>query len=97
MVTSGGVHNMMRFHEEWGANGDHPDGARNFTYQGSLVSLSTPLHSGGTFYLDKMRFYNPPNRIWSYEDKFNSLENLPPLTPRFVTAKQENFSRAFNQ
>ncbi|MFC3860793.1 hypothetical protein ACFOPQ_08455 [Deinococcus antarcticus] len=97
MVTSGGVHNMMRFHEEWGANGDHPDGDRNFTYQGSLVSLSTPLHSGGTFYLDKMRFYNPPNRIWSYEDKFNSLENLPPLTPRFVTAKQENFSRAFNQ
>lgn len=95
---SGGVHNMMRFHEEWGGNGNNPIGKQQFTYTGSLVSLSTPLHAAGTFWLNKYRTYNPPYRQWAFEDRFQQdPKNLPPLTPRFVTIKQENFTRSFDQ
>ncbi|ULH17282.1 hypothetical protein MF271_18160 (plasmid) [Deinococcus sp. KNUC1210] len=50
-TQSGGVHNMMRFHEDWGGNSSPVVGAQQFTYQGSLVSLNQPLHSVGNFVL----------------------------------------------
>lgn len=96
-AQSGGVHNMMRFHENWGSNGDHPNGTVDYTYQGSLVSLSQPLHAKGDFKLGEQRFYQPPRRQWGFEEQFRDAANLPPLTPRFVYLKQDNFTRQFEQ
>ncbi|GGM16918.1 hypothetical protein GCM10010841_26520 [Deinococcus aerophilus] len=96
---SGGVHNMMRFHEDWGSNsGDltYPGSAVTYTYTGSLVSLSQPLHAFGTFILGNNR-YQPPQRNWTFEEQFRRAENLPPLTPRFVYLRQDNFTRQFEQ
>ncbi|WP_019009076.1 hypothetical protein [Deinococcus aquatilis] len=108
--NSGGVHNMMRFHEEWGGNGYNPAGIIPYTYRGSLVSLNQPLHAIGAFQLatfkngtntlndgDLYVFYNPPLRQWSFEDNFRDAAKLPPLSPRFVYLKQDNFSRSFEQ
>jgi hypothetical protein len=39
--------------------------------------------------------YTAPNRDWGYDTDFNSAENLPPLSPRFVYLKQELFVREF--
>lgn len=124
--SSGGVHNMMRFHEEWG----HPaifstTSAQTFNYSGSLVSLSKPLHANGAFRLGgpgvvtsrgqvyfssyplrasspytfdaDLGTYTPPTRNWKFDEQFLTAENLPPLTPRFVYIKQENFTRQFSQ
>lgn len=96
-AQSGGVHNMMRFHENWGSNSGHPNGAVAYTYRGSLVSLNPPLHARGDFKLGENRFYEPPLRQWSFEEEFRDSANLPPLTPRFVYLKQDNFTRQFEQ
>lgn len=95
--NSGGVHNMMRFHEEWGGNGGHPTGITAYTYKGSLVSLNQPLHAAGDFTLGLNTYYNPPLRQWSFEENFRDAAQLPPLSPRFVYLKQDNFSRSFEQ
>ncbi|PTA67662.1 hypothetical protein C8263_11145 [Deinococcus arcticus] len=95
-LQSGGVHNMMRFHEEWGANNGHPNGIQPYNYRGSLVSLDRPLHAFGSFRVGQPT-YNPPLRQWRFEENFRQISKLPPLTPRFVYIKQENFTRDFEQ
>ncbi|MFW8627100.1 hypothetical protein [Deinococcus sp. ME38] len=96
-VRSGGVHNMMRFHEDWGSN-DYANRAQaTYTYRGSLVSLSQPQHAVGRFVVGGPGHYQPPRRDWSFEEYFKQAENLPPLTPRFVYLKQDNFTRNFGQ
>ncbi len=103
-ISNGGVNNMMRYHEEWGFNGGLIGGAATFTYQGSLVSLNTPLHMAGTWSLGGPNFtppgrsiYNPPIRNWSYDTRFNTAVNLPPLSPQAVSLKQERFNRSFDR
>lgn len=96
-AQSGGVHNMMRFHEDWGSNGSNPNNTVDYRYTGSLVSLNTPLHAIGNFMLGDNRFYQPPKRVWAFEEQFRDAKNLPPLTPRFVYLKQDNFTRQFEQ
>ena len=107
-ITSGGVHNMMRFHEDW-QGAERYGSSVYYNYSGSLVSLSTPLHVNGAFKLgsqdtpsvtpaqDLSPVYRPPTRQWQYDQQFNQAANLPPLTPRFVYIKQENFTRRFTQ
>ncbi|MFC3831252.1 MULTISPECIES: hypothetical protein [Deinococcus] len=97
MDQSGGVHNMMRFHEDWGSNGTNPNNTVDYRYTGSLVSLNIPLHAFGDFRRGESRFYEPPRRIWAFEENFRDANNLPPLTPRFVYLKQDNFTRQFEQ
>jgi Tfp pilus assembly protein PilX len=103
-ISNGGVNNMMRYHEEWGFNGGLQGGAATFTYQGSLVSLNTPLHMSGTWSLGGTNanpvgrsVYNPPIRNWTYDQRFNTAVTLPPLTPRAVSLKQERFNRSFDR
>lgn len=93
---SGGVHNMMRFQEDWGANGGNPSGTQTYAYRGSLVSLDKPLHAVGDFVLGNP-IYQPPLRSWAFETNFRDSAKLPPLTPRFVYIKQDNFVRNFSQ
>ncbi|WP_404784631.1 hypothetical protein [Altericista sp. CCNU0014] len=92
--TGGGLNNYPRFHENW-------DGIP-FNYLGSLVSLSAPRKVNGIFCGSHhtnptCNIYNPPTRNWSYDPTFNDAANLPPLTPRVVSLKQELFSRSFDR
>ncbi len=103
--TGGGLNNYPRFHEYW-------EGIK-FNYLGSLVSLSPPLRVNGPFCGsgglnkkgilmtngtdERCNIYYPPTRNWSYDTQFNNAANLPPLTPRVVSLKQELFSRNFDQ
>lgn len=81
---NGGLENYPRFHETWGT----------LTYTGSFVSTGTPEKVTGRW-TDQL--YGAPTRIWAYETRFNNARNLPPMSPRFVFIKQENFSRSFDQ
>lgn len=80
----GGLENYPRFHEDWSG--------KTLNYRGSFVSLSTPLHVSGA---RTSQIYSPPIRNWDYETDFNTSANLPPLSPRFVYLKQEQFVRTF--
>jgi len=94
---SGGVHNMMRFQEDWGSNSPTAlSSPAVYTYLGSLVSIGRPLHARGTFAVGGA-VYQPPKRNWSFDSDFRDASKLPPLSPRFVYIKQDNFVRNFTQ
>ena len=84
---NGGVENYPRFHENWSG--------RTLTYRGSFVSLNRPLHVNGAWVYGAPQ-YTAPNRDWGYDTDFDSAENLPPLSPRFVYLRQELFVRRFD-
>ncbi len=85
---NGGLENYPRFHENWNGN--------TFTYVGSLVSLGNPRFSNGAWVYGSP-VYTAPTRAWAYDTSFNNAANLPPLSPRFVTLRQEMFLRDFEQ
>ena len=87
---NGGLENYPRFHEDW-------SGGPALTYQGSLVSLGTPLHVNGPWCGTGIgcNIYNPPTRNWNFDPAFNNAANLPPLTPRFVYVQQVLFTEDF--
>jgi hypothetical protein len=90
---NGGLENYPRFHEDWAGV--------TFTYQGSYVSLGTPVHVAGPWCstggnaAGGCNIYNAPNRNWNFDPAFNDAANLPPLTPRFVYVQQVLFTEDF--
>ncbi len=88
--NGGGAINVFRFNE-WFRVGSSsiPD----FTYKGSMVSLGAPRKSNTTW--GPFTYYSAPNRDWSFEERFNDPENLPPMTPVFIYLRQELFVRDY--
>lgn len=72
--TDGGVHNFLRYLENWG-------GVNSF-YQGSLVSLYYSHQAVGVFKCCTV-VYGAPKRNYSFDTNFLDPANLPPGTPRF--------------
>ena len=68
----GGLENFPRFLENW--NG------RTLLYRGSLVSLFTSQYANLNPW-GWRAYYNPPNRDWRFDTRFNSPANMPPGTP----------------
>ena len=89
-TNGGGVINVFRFNE-WFRVGSSsiPD----FNYTGSIVSLGAPIHSQSTW--GPFTYYSAPNRVWSYDTRFNTASNLPPMTPSFVYLQQQLFVRDY--
>ncbi len=73
--TDGGVHNFLRYLEDWG-------GAK-LIYEGSLVSLYSAQYGVGTFKCCNM-VYSPPDRHYEFDTDFTDPSKMPPGTPRFV-------------
>jgi hypothetical protein len=86
---NGGLENYPRFHESWTNLA--------LVYRGSFVSLGTPRHNNGAWCGTGAgcNIYNPPIRAWDYDTSFQTVENLPPLTPRFVSVQQILFTENF--
>jgi Tfp pilus assembly protein PilX len=84
---SGGLNNYMRFVEDWSG--------QTFNYNGSLVSLGTPLEFDGWFKSGGMpdSYFSPPNRNFTYDTDFNSFPKLPPMTPSVIYLQQDAFKR----
>ena len=85
---AGGLENYPRLHEDWSGNTLH--------YQGSFVSLNEPRRVDGEWE-EGSPVYTAPDRDWKYDTRFNSVNYLPPLAPRFVYLKQERFIRLFER
>lgn len=89
--NGGGAINVFRFNEWFRIAGG---GIPNFTYSGSIVSLGPTRKSSSTW--GPFTYYSAPNRVWSYETRFNDPDQLPPMTPTFVHLKQELFVRDYD-
>ena len=72
--TDGGLHNFLRYIENWGGIPLH--------YNGSLVSLYYSQYATGTFKCCKT-VYGAPNRKYAFDTLFLNPSNLPPGTPMF--------------
>lgn len=86
--SSGGVHNLMRFLENWGGV--------TMTYTGSLVNLYTSRQAIGQWKCCAT-VYSPPIRNWSFDVGFLDPTKLPPLTPHITILEMQRFRQDLYQ
>ncbi|HKW19441.1 MAG TPA: hypothetical protein VJO35_18170 [Terriglobales bacterium] len=84
--TDGGVHNFLRYLENWGGF--------TLSYKGSIASLYYSTYDTGTYKSGNV--YNPPTRNYYFDTNFNQLSGLPPGTPMFRDIDNLSFRQAFN-
>jgi Tfp pilus assembly protein PilX len=87
----GGIHNFLRFIEDWGGT---TGTQAQLYYKGSLVSLYWNAYATGTFKCCNL-VYNPPDRQYTFDPLFAFPQNLPPGTPMFRNV--DNLSYRQNQ
>jgi Tfp pilus assembly protein PilX len=91
----GGVHNFLRFLEDWGGT---TGTLQQLYYKGSIVSLYWSYYATGPFKCCNL-VYNPPDRQYTFDDLFSLPQNLPPGTPMFrnvdnLTYRQNQIARS---
>lgn len=64
-----------------------------FYWKGSNVSLQFAQHNQTAYFPNN--YSSAPAGHWSYDERFNNPDNLPPLTPRAVYNVQELFVRDY--
>jgi len=82
----GGVHNFLRFLEDWSG--------QVLNYKGSLVSLYWNTYATGTFKCCNL-VYHPPVRNYVFDPMFSQPQNLPPGTPMFRNVDQLTYRQSF--
>jgi hypothetical protein len=75
--TDGGIHNFLRFLEDWQTTGS------TLNYGGSLVSLYYATYNTGLFKCCAYSVYQPPVRNYIFDNDFTTPSGLPPGTPMF--------------
>jgi hypothetical protein len=84
--TDGGVHNFLRFLENWtGVSAN---------YLGSMAALYYSQYDTGIFKCCDM-VYQAPNRNYKFDTDFLDLSKLPPGTPRFRDVESVGFQQVF--
>jgi hypothetical protein len=85
--TDGGVHNFLRFLEDWGGS--------TLNYEGSLVSLYYATYATGLFKCCNYSVYTPPTRNYIFDPDFTVPQNLPPGTPMFRDIDNLSYRQSF--
>ncbi|MEP6944992.1 MAG: hypothetical protein ABJA02_03685 [Acidobacteriota bacterium] len=84
LKMNGGVHNFLRFLENWGGT--------RLNYSGSLINLFNSHNNNGTFKCCNT-VYSPPDRNWIFDASFLDVNRLPPGTPYFQNIQMTGFQR----
>jgi hypothetical protein len=84
--TDGGVHNFLRYIENWSG--------QTLNYKGSLVSLYYSEQANGAFKCCNT-VYSAPVRNYSFDTNFLDPSKLPPGTPRFRDINILGFQQTF--
>ena len=87
---NGGLENYLRFHESWTG--------KQLNYSGSFVTLGFPQHQTNDWACGSgvtCAIYDPPTRVWNYDTRFNTVTNLPPLTPKVTYIQQDLYTRFY--
>jgi hypothetical protein len=82
----GGVHNFLRFLEDWTG--------QDLYYKGSMVSLFWNTYATGTFKCCNL-VYHPPIRDYVFDPLFAQPQNLPPGTPLFRNVDNLTYRQNF--
>lgn len=85
--TDGGLHNFLRFLEDWSND--------TLYYKGSLVSLFYSTYNTGTFKCCNYVVYEPPTRNYRFDQLFTQPQNLPPGTPMFRDINNLSYRQDF--
>ncbi len=87
--TDGGVHNFLRFLEDWGANG-----GQTLFYRGSIISMYYNRQAVGTYKDGQTNtVYQPPTRGYNFDTEFLTPSLLPPRTPLFRDVNTTGFTQ----
>jgi hypothetical protein len=87
--TDGGVHNFLRFLEDW------QSGGATLNYGGSLVSLYYSTYATGPFKCCEYSVYEPPTRNYIFDNDFTLPQGLPPGTPLFRDVDSLGYRQLF--
>jgi Tfp pilus assembly protein PilX len=82
--TDGGVHNFLRYIENWGG--------QQLNYRGSIISMYTNRQATGT-YKCCTTVYSPPGRGYNFDTNFLTPSLLPPRTPLFRDVNTTGFTQ----
>jgi hypothetical protein len=85
--TDGGLHNFLRFLEDWSG--------QTLNYKGSLVSLYYSTYNTGTFKCCGDAVYHPPTRNYIFDPLFAQPVNMPPGTPMFRDVDNLSYRQDF--
>jgi hypothetical protein len=84
--TDGGVHNFLRYLENWGG--------QTLNYRGSMASLYYSQYGTGVFKCCGT-VYSPPTRNYAFDLDFLDLSKMPPGTPKFRDVVNVGFQQVF--
>jgi hypothetical protein len=84
--TDGGVHNFLRYLEDWGNSTSN--------YMGSMVSLYYSQYATG-IYKCCNTVYSPPDRKYAFDLDFLDMTKMPPGTPKFRDVVDVGFQQVF--
>jgi Tfp pilus assembly protein PilX len=84
--TDGGLHNFIRYLENWGGS--------TLNYKGSLVSLYYSTYATGTYKCCNL-VYSPPVRNYIFDPDFALPAGLPPGTPMFRDVDNLSYRQTF--
>jgi hypothetical protein len=84
--TDGGVHNFLRFLENWGS--------KNINYKGSMASMYYSEYATGVFKCCTS-VYGAPNRNYAFDLDFQDLSKMPPGTPTVTDVENLGFQQVF--
>jgi Tfp pilus assembly protein PilX len=87
--TDGGVHNFLRFLEDWNTSN------ATLNYGGSLVSLYYATYNTGLFKCCTYSVYSPPTRNYIFDSDFTAPSGLPPGTPMFKDVNSLGYRQLF--
>ncbi len=82
--TDGGVHNFLRYLEDWSG--------QTLNYRGSIVSFYYNRQAVGT-YKCCTTVYSPPTRGYNFDTDFLTPALLPPRTPMFRDVNTTGFTQ----
>ena len=82
--TDGGVHNFLRYVEDWGG--------QTLNYRGSILSMYYNRQGTG-LYKCCTTVYSPPSRGYNFDVEFLQPSLLPPRTPMFRDVNTTGFSQ----
>jgi hypothetical protein len=82
--TDGGVHNFLRYIEDWSN--------QTLNYKGSIINLFFNRQAVGTFKCCTT-VYNPPGRGYLFDVEFLDPQLLPPRTPLFRDVNTTGFTQ----
>jgi hypothetical protein len=84
--TDGGVHNFLRYLENWGG--------QTLNYKGSIANLYYATYGTGVYKCCNI-VYSPPTRNYSFDSDFTLPTGIPPGTPEFRDIDNLSYRQSF--